>query len=206
LSEEADALFILIGAQPRTEWLPDEIERDPRGFVETGPDFGTTLPGVFAIGDIRAGSVKRVASAVGEGSDSLTSIESVVGSDGDDTLTGDDGQNHFVPRAGDDVIDGGAGAYDFVDYFSATTSLIVDLTAGSATGGPGLVALEGAYHGLGYAPLAACGLRESYRAPFADQLNPRVAFAPYAGDEAATARSLDAVEEAGRTEGATCGY
>jgi thioredoxin reductase (NADPH) len=67
-SEAADALFILIGAQPRTEWLPAEIERDARGFVTTGSDFGTTVPGVFAIGDVRAGSVKRVASAVGEGS------------------------------------------------------------------------------------------------------------------------------------------
>lgn len=67
-SERADALFILIGAQPRTEWLPSEIERDTRGFVVTGSDFGTTVPGVFAIGDVRAGSVKRVASAVGEGS------------------------------------------------------------------------------------------------------------------------------------------
>jgi len=66
--EAADALFILIGAQPRTEWLPAEVERDARGFVVTGPDFGTTVPGVFAIGDVRAGSVKRVASAVGEGS------------------------------------------------------------------------------------------------------------------------------------------
>ncbi|HSG12905.1 MAG TPA: FAD-dependent oxidoreductase [Gaiellaceae bacterium] len=64
----ADALFILIGAEPRTEWLPDEIERDDRGFVVTGPDYGTSVPGVFAIGDVRAGSVKRVASAVGEGS------------------------------------------------------------------------------------------------------------------------------------------
>jgi thioredoxin reductase (NADPH) len=67
-TETADALFILIGAQPRTEWLPEEIERDARGFVMTGSDFGTTVPGVFAIGDVRAGSVKRVASAVGEGS------------------------------------------------------------------------------------------------------------------------------------------
>ena len=66
--EPADALFILIGAQARTEWLPAEIERDERGFVLTGPDYATTLPGVFAIGDVRAGSVKRVASAVGEGS------------------------------------------------------------------------------------------------------------------------------------------
>ena len=67
-TEPADALFILIGAQARAEWLPDEIERDARGFVTTGSDFETTLPGVFAIGDVRAGSVKRVASAVGEGS------------------------------------------------------------------------------------------------------------------------------------------
>jgi thioredoxin reductase (NADPH) len=67
-TEPADALFILIGAQPRTEWLPADVERDARGFVVTGPDFGTTVPGVFAIGDVRAGSVKRVASAVGEGS------------------------------------------------------------------------------------------------------------------------------------------
>jgi thioredoxin reductase (NADPH) len=64
----ADALFILIGAEPRTEWLPAEVDRDARGFVETGPDYGTNVPGVFAIGDVRAGSVKRVASAVGEGS------------------------------------------------------------------------------------------------------------------------------------------
>jgi thioredoxin reductase (NADPH) len=64
----ADALFILIGAEPRTEWLPAEIGRDERGFVEAGADYATSVPGVFAIGDVRAGSVKRVASAVGEGS------------------------------------------------------------------------------------------------------------------------------------------
>ncbi|HEU0248162.1 MAG TPA: FAD-dependent oxidoreductase [Gaiellaceae bacterium] len=66
--EPADALFVLIGAHPRTDWLPAEIERDEHGFVLTGPDYATSLPGVFAIGDVRAGSVKRVASAVGEGS------------------------------------------------------------------------------------------------------------------------------------------
>jgi len=65
---EADALFIFIGAEPRTEWLPLEIERDERGFVTTRDDYATSVPGVFAIGDVRAGSVKRVASAVGEGS------------------------------------------------------------------------------------------------------------------------------------------
>jgi thioredoxin reductase (NADPH) len=68
---EADALFILIGAQPNTDWLPPDIVRDEYGFLVTGAGehmFETSVPGVFAIGDVRAGSVKRVASAVGEGS------------------------------------------------------------------------------------------------------------------------------------------
>jgi len=64
----ADGLFILIGAEPRAEWLPPEVERDERGFVITKDDYSTNVPGVFAIGDVRSGSVKRVASAVGEGS------------------------------------------------------------------------------------------------------------------------------------------
>ena len=67
----ADALFVLIGAQPRTAWLPEDVERDDHGFVVTGRGermYETSVPGVFAIGDVRAGSVKRVASAVGEGS------------------------------------------------------------------------------------------------------------------------------------------
>ena len=82
----ADALFLLIGASPHTEWLPPEVARDEQGFLVTGPDvagdraatgwklerpplmFETTVPGVFAVGDVRAQSVKRVASAVGEGS------------------------------------------------------------------------------------------------------------------------------------------
>jgi thioredoxin reductase (NADPH) len=68
---DANAVFALIGAEPRVDWLPDEIARDERGFVLTGGGghmFETSAPGVFAIGDVRAGSVKRVASAVGEGS------------------------------------------------------------------------------------------------------------------------------------------
>ena len=67
----ADALFILIGAEPNTGWLPAKIARDDRGFVLTGAGehmFETSVAGVFAIGDVRSGSVKRVASAVGEGS------------------------------------------------------------------------------------------------------------------------------------------
>jgi len=65
----AEGLFVLIGAHPHTEWLPPEIARDERGFIVTG-DMGyeTSLAGVFAVGDCRSGSVKRVAAAVGEGS------------------------------------------------------------------------------------------------------------------------------------------
>ena len=80
---DADALFLMIGGRPHTEWLPPEVERDARGFVLTGADLRddhrwpldrspllleTSMPGVFAAGDVRHGSVKRVASAVGEGS------------------------------------------------------------------------------------------------------------------------------------------
>jgi thioredoxin reductase (NADPH) len=80
----ADALFVLIGAQPRTQWLGEAVARDREGFIRTGADLPastharrppgrpplpleTSLPGVFAAGDVRRGSVKRVASAVGEG-------------------------------------------------------------------------------------------------------------------------------------------
>jgi len=75
---EANALFLLIGAQPRTDWLPEEI-RDSRGFLVTGGGeraYETSIPGVFAIGDVRAGSVKRVASAVGEGSVVIQQVHS----------------------------------------------------------------------------------------------------------------------------------
>jgi thioredoxin reductase (NADPH) len=68
----AAALFILAGAEPRTGWLPDAIERDRAGYVVTGQagarSFETSVPGVFAVGDVRAGAPKRVAAAVGEGS------------------------------------------------------------------------------------------------------------------------------------------
>ena len=76
-------MFIFIGATPSTEWLGESIQRDERGFICTGPDISgerpwplerdrflleTDVPGIFAVGDVRHGSVKRVASGVGEGS------------------------------------------------------------------------------------------------------------------------------------------
>lgn len=79
----ADGLFIMIGAVPRTDWLPPQVGRDKYGFVLAGTDaaasgqwqlsrqphpYESTLPGLFVVGDVRCGSVKRVASAVGEGS------------------------------------------------------------------------------------------------------------------------------------------
>ena len=79
-----DALFVLIGAQPHIEWLGGTAQLDRKGFIITGRDLDradvgwslergplpleTSMPGVFAVGDARQGSVKRVASAVGEGS------------------------------------------------------------------------------------------------------------------------------------------
>ena len=85
---EAMGLFILIGAAPRTDWVPASIRRDDHGFILTGSDAAvftgdagrqpapleTSLPGVFAVGDVRSGSVKRVASAVGEGSVAIRHI------------------------------------------------------------------------------------------------------------------------------------
>ena len=79
----ADGLFVMIGAEPHTSWLPESVARDRWGFLLTGAEVGdagtwslarppcaheTSVPGLFAVGDVRAGSVKRVASAVGEGS------------------------------------------------------------------------------------------------------------------------------------------
>jgi len=88
----AEVLFVLIGAAPRTEWLSGVVRRDDHGFVLTGRDlddvalrdwplarppmrYETSLPGVFAAGDVRSGSVKRIASAVGEGAVAVQEIE-----------------------------------------------------------------------------------------------------------------------------------
>jgi len=75
----ARALFIMVGAAPNTEWLSGLVKLDDKGFVVTGfgppaSPFATSYPGIFAVGDVRAGSVKRVASAVGEGSVVISKI------------------------------------------------------------------------------------------------------------------------------------
>ena len=75
-------LFLFIGADPRTEWLsPSDVALDAKGFVRTGAEVGnghaaleTSRPGIFAIGDVRAGSVKRVAAAVGEGAQVVAAV------------------------------------------------------------------------------------------------------------------------------------
>jgi thioredoxin reductase (NADPH) len=83
---EADALFVMIGANPNTTWLPAELERDAAGYLCTGRDLKkwsckrepfpleTSLPGVFCAGDVRHGSIKRVSSGVGEGSMAIAFI------------------------------------------------------------------------------------------------------------------------------------
>jgi thioredoxin reductase (NADPH) len=88
-------LFVLIGAQPHTEWLAGMVQRDAKGFILTGPDvkreetewplerqpkpFETSVPGVFAAGDVRHGSAKRVGSAVGQGAMAMPFIHEYLG-------------------------------------------------------------------------------------------------------------------------------
>ena len=92
----ADALFVLIGARPLTEWLPHELERDSHGFLATGDDvraedwplerrpfaLETSVPRMFAVGDVRRGSVKRVAAAVGEGASAVQLVHRALAEDG----------------------------------------------------------------------------------------------------------------------------
>ncbi|MFC7527442.1 FAD-dependent oxidoreductase [Actinoplanes sp. GCM10030250] len=93
MTVECGYLFVFIGAEPRTDWLGDAVTRDGRGFIRTGPDLlangerprgwdrerdpfylECSVPGIFAAGDVRANSVKRVASAVGEGAMAVTLV------------------------------------------------------------------------------------------------------------------------------------
>jgi thioredoxin reductase (NADPH) len=102
---EAAALFVMIGAEPHTDWLEGAVARDERGYVLTGPDlvrdderptwplerppalFETSVPGVFAAGDVRHGSVKRVTTAVGEGATAVQLVHAYLA--GEDARAGD---------------------------------------------------------------------------------------------------------------------
>lgn len=70
----ADSVYVFIGATPRTVWLRNVCDLDESGYVKTNGDFQTSCGGVFAAGDVRQGSTKRIASAVGEGSAAVSSI------------------------------------------------------------------------------------------------------------------------------------
>src|SRR5207249_1386133 len=92
---ETPAVFSMIGAKPCTDWLPPEIERDEKGFIKTGPAVAhapawkeskrppgpleTSCPGIFAAGDVRSGSVKRCAPAVGEGGMAIAGVHDALG-------------------------------------------------------------------------------------------------------------------------------
>lgn len=101
----ANALFVMIGAVPHTDWLEDVVQRDSHGFVLTGVDaevvrgmrapsrYETSMPGVFAVGDSRATSVKRLASAVGEGSMTVQFIHEYLAS-----LSAPPGTEQVTPR------------------------------------------------------------------------------------------------------------
>ena len=90
-------VFLMTGADPNTRWLDGCVALDTKGFIKTGPDLSaenlsaigwplsrqpylleTSLPGVFAVGDVRGGSIKRVASAVGEGSIAISFVHQVL--------------------------------------------------------------------------------------------------------------------------------
>jgi thioredoxin reductase (NADPH) len=96
---DADALFLMIGATANTAWLPPDLERDAKGYICTGRDLTgwslerepfpleTSLPGIFCAGDVRHGSIKRVASGVGEGSMSIAFIHQYLALAGSPELT-----------------------------------------------------------------------------------------------------------------------
>jgi thioredoxin reductase (NADPH) len=86
---KSQTVFVMVGASPNTDWLSGMVNLDGKGFVMTGSGagsadspFATSLPGIFAVGDVRAGSVKRVASSVGEGSVVISKVWEFVNRNG----------------------------------------------------------------------------------------------------------------------------
>ena len=94
LRRDCGGLFVFIGADAETGWLPDEIKRDQRGYVLTGDDIAeagrgrdpylleTSVPGIFAAGDVRSSPIKRVAAAVGEGSMAIAFVHQYLAQNG----------------------------------------------------------------------------------------------------------------------------
>jgi thioredoxin reductase (NADPH) len=126
----AAALFVLIGAQPRTDWLPAALARDPGGYVLTGNDLPrggrppagwllgraplpleTSLPGVFAAGDVRHGSAKRVAAGVGEGSIAIQSVHRYLTDAGTSGAPEGAGAGAPAPGANERPTGGGSGEH-----------------------------------------------------------------------------------------------
>jgi 4-aminobutyrate aminotransferase/(S)-3-amino-2-methylpropionate transaminase len=150
---------------------------DDNRYVDLSAGFGALLLGHRPA---------QVAAAVGEQSDKLwLALGDVYASDAKVALC--ERLAALMPGAGARVLLGMSGA-------DAVTAALK--TAVLATGRAGVVAFEGAYHGLSHGPLAACGLRPSFREPFAGQLGTHVRFSPYPFDEAGLGASVSAVERA----------
>ncbi len=153
------------------------VDADGNRYVDLAAGFGALLLGH---------SPARVAGAVDEQLERLwLALGDVYPSDAKVVLC--ELLAKLYPRAGARVMLGSSGA-------DAVTAAIK--TAALATGRAGIVAFEGGYHGLSYAPLAACGLRASFREPFAQQLNPSVTFAPFPSDEATLDHTMAVVSRA----------
>jgi 4-aminobutyrate aminotransferase / (S)-3-amino-2-methylpropionate transaminase / 5-aminovalerate transaminase len=156
---------------------PNVVDVDGNRYVDLAAGFGALL-----LGHVPAG----VAEALGAQQRQLwLALGDVYASEAKVTLC--ERLVRLLPEPGARVMLGASGA-------DAVTAALK--TAVLATGRPGVVAFEGGYHGLSHGPLAACGLRPSFREPFAGQLNEHVVFAPYPRDAASLEGSMAAVESA----------
>jgi 4-aminobutyrate aminotransferase/(S)-3-amino-2-methylpropionate transaminase len=151
------------------------VDVDGNRFVDLAAGFGALLLGhrPRGVADAIERQQKRLWLALGD----------VYGSDAKLALC--ERVARLYPEPGARVMLGATGA-------DAVTAALKSATL--ATGHGGVIAFEGAYHGLSHGPLAACGLRPSFRRPFADQLNPNVFFAPYPSDATSLEASLQAVD------------
>ncbi len=156
---------------------PNVVDVDGNRYVDLAAGFGALL-----LGHVPA----RVAEALGAQQRQLwLALGDVYASEAKVALC--ERLVRLYPEPGARVMLGASGA-------DAVTAALK--TAVLATGRPGVVAFEGGYHGLSHGPLAACGLRPSFREPFAGQLNEHVVFAPYPRDAASLEGSMAAVESA----------